>query len=130
MSNIRHKRKNKRWWISENESRYAYSYAQMYNEWKAQYSAIAGLTQKDPDTEEAQSVAERNGIMRSELSEKLQIIERTLIETDPFLYPWISIAVTNRNITYDMLLGKGIPCSDKTFYDRRRKFYYLLIKKI
>lgn len=128
--NIRHKRKSKRWWITENESRLAYSYALMYQEWKAQYKALGGITQQEPDTERMQSITERNAVMRQELGRKLEIIESTLKETDEFLYPWISMAVTQRFMTYDNLLSKGMPCSDKTFYDRRRKFYYLLSKKI
>ena len=127
---IRHRRKSRRWWISEEMSRLTYCYAQCYNLWKAEYKALGGLTQKEPDSEEAQSIAERNGIQREELSRKLTLIEETLIDTDKYLYRWLFMAVTNRGMTYDELLAKGMPCSDKVFYDRRRKFYYLLSKKI
>lgn len=130
MPGVRHKRKSKRWWISEAESRLAYAYALMYYEWLAEYHALAGIVQQDKDTERMQSATERDGLRRQALAERLEMIDQTLIETDADLYQWLKMAVTSRGIGYDAMAGKGIPCSDTTFYDRRRKFYYLLSKKI
>lgn len=130
MAGIRHKRKSKRWWISEAESRLAYAYALMYNEWKAEYSALDGLTQKDSEDGMGLFSTESIGIRREILSRKMELIDQTLIDTDPTLYKWLKMAVTNKGVTYDVMLARGIPCSVNTFCDTRRKFYYLLSKKI
>lgn len=130
MSGIRHKRKSKRWWISENESRLAYAYALMYNEWEAEYHALNGIVQKDTEKDTGQSSTESAGIRREDLFRKMELIDQTLVETDPQLYRWLKMAVLNAGISYDVMLAKGMPCSDKVFYDRRRKFYYLLSKRI
>lgn len=130
MSGIRHKRKSKKWWISEAESRLAYAYALMYYEWEAEYHALGGISQKDIDKDVGQSSTESAGIRREDLFRKMELIDQTLIETDPQLYKWLKIAILNRGVSYEVMLAKGMPCSDKVFYDRRRKFYYLLSKRI
>ena len=130
MSGIRHKRKSKRWWISEAESRLTYAYALMYNEWKNEYHALSGLLQKDPEKDSGQSTTESAALRCEELARKMDMIDQVLIEADPDIYQWLKYAVVNRGVSYDVMLAKGMPCSDKVFYDRRRKFYYLLSKKI
>ena len=62
---------------------------------------------------------------------KCKLIEQTAMETDSELYQYIIKAVTNEYVTYKYLQTiMNIPCSRNTYYDRRRKFYYLLSKKI
>lgn len=134
MPNIRHKRKNKRWWISENESRYVYDYAMMYNEWKMLYDALDSRrsigSDGMPHGNNLSDPVEQDGIRREELCRKMEKIDKTLVEADPDLYPWLKIAVTNRGISYRSLVTQGMPCGPDMYYDRRRKFYYLLSKKI
>lgn len=69
---------------------------------------------------------------RAELERKCQLIERTAMEADSEIYPYILKAVTNEYVGYNYLQTiMDIPCSRNTFYDRRRKFYYLMsMKKI
>lgn len=130
MPGVRHKHKSKRWWISEAESRLAYAYAQMYYEWQAEYRALEGLTKKSDTDDNEQSSTERDAIRRESLFRKMELIDQTLIETDGLLYRWLKMAVTTKGMTYDILLAKGMPCAEGTFYERRRKFYHLLSKKI
>ena len=69
---------------------------------------------------------------RAELEIKCQLIERTAMEADSEIYPYILKAVTNEHVGYNYLQTiMDSPCSRNTFYDRRRKFYYLMsMKKI
>ena len=47
------------------------------------------------------------------------------------IYPWILEGVTTDYATYRYLRdSKKIPCGKKMYYERRRKFYYLMSKKI
>ena len=62
------------------------------------------------------SATERLAIKRAELLEKCERIEQTAIEADA---------------TYIYLRdAKGLPCGDQKYYRARRKFYWLMSKKI
>ena len=74
---------------------------------------------------------EHLAIKRMELEEKCKRIEQTAIEADAVIYPWILEGVTTDYATYRYLRdSKKIPCGKKMYYERRRKFYYLMSKKI
>lgn len=63
--------------------------------------------------------------------EKCKVIEQTAIEADPELYTWILEGVIHDYATYRYLRdAKQIPCGKDMYYDRRRKFYWLLSRKI
>lgn len=134
MPNVRRKHKNKKWLISESAWEYARQYAFMYNEWKALYDALDSrrYTKSDgmPRGNSLSDPTEQDGIRRAELAAKMEIIDQTLIEADPDIYQWLKVAVTNRGVTYKILAQQGMPCGPDMYYDRRRKFYYLLAQKI
>ena len=70
-------------------------------------------------------------IRRAMLSKNCELVEQTCIEADEGIYQWILKAVTNEGIGYTYLKERmDIPCSRNTYYERRRKFYWLLSKKI
>lgn len=59
-------------------------------------------------------------------SEKIDMIERVAKETDRYLYNYILKAVTE-GLSYIQLKTRlGIPCSRDMYYDRYRKFFWLL----
>lgn len=77
------------------------------------------------------SATESLAIRRTELEEKCKTIEQTAIEADPELYQYILEGVTTDYATYHYLHdAKRMPCGKKMYYDRRRRFYYLLSKKM
>lgn len=77
------------------------------------------------------SATESLAIRRTELEEKCKTIEQTAIEADPELYQYILEGVTTDYATYRYLKdAKKIPCGKDMYYDRRRKFFYLLSKKV
>lgn len=77
------------------------------------------------------SPTENLAIRRAILSEKIDLIEKTAYETDPDYAKYIVKGVTDENATFTYLkMIMGIPCSDFTYYERRRKFFWLLDKKI
>ena len=60
-----------------------------------------------------------------------KLIEQSCIETDDILYPFILISVTEKDISYDKLkIAHNIPCYEKEFEKKRRKFYHNLAKKM
>lgn len=132
----RRSKKTGRWKISTHEFYMAMHFAYQYHEWKKELSGLTDTSKAiqysdmpkgsiDPDPT-GELVERRERLVRS-----IDIIESCARRADPDLYEWIMLGVTNDGVNYDSLLTlKGIPCSRNTYYDRRRKFYYLLSKKI
>lgn len=122
--------------LTKNEFLSAYYYALRYNEWIDKYESLSdglGTSSHDgqPQSSAIGNPTEKIGGMMAELKEKIEKVESTIIETDETLYQYLLKAVTNEGITYNYLqMVMSIPCSRGTYYDRRRKFYYLLSKKI
>ena len=66
---------------------------------------------------------------RSIYFERMQLIEETARETDPYLASYILKAVTEGlSFTYLQSILE-IPCSRDTYYDRYRKFFWILSKR-
>lgn len=65
-------------------------------------------------------------IRRTELQEKCDLIERTALEASPDLYPYIIKSVCYEEPFWYLRDIMGMPCSQRTFYDHRRYFFYLL----
>lgn len=122
--------------LTKNEYLSAYYFALRYNEWIDKYESLSnglGASSNDgqPKSSAIGNPTEKIGSMMAELKDKIEKVENTIKETDEALYPYLLKAVTNECITYNYLqMVMSIPCSRGTYYDRRRKFYYLLSKKI
>ena len=122
--------------LSKHEYLKSYHYAMCYNEWKRDYDALVdtACAIRYDDMPHAANTRDRTAEAaekRAELREKIRMIEDTAHEADPDLGDYILHAVTNEGATYEYLQTvKKLPCGKDMFYDRRRKFYYLLNKKI
>lgn len=128
-------RKN-RWWISKHSYYAAYHFAMKYREWKDEYKNLENTLSSPgydnmPHGSGISKPTEDDGIKKAELDTKITLIEQTVREADKEMYRWLLKAVTQEGITYNYLKQiMDIPFSRNTFYDRRRRFYYLLSKKI
>lgn len=68
----------------------------------------------------------RSAIRRAFYAERIKMVEEIARETDKYLYDYILKAVTEE-LSYTYLKSKmGIPCSRDTYYDRYRRFFWLL----
>lgn len=126
----------KKYNISKHRFRELYYFCLQYQEWldelkyKTDDVSSVGITNM-PTSHNTNSNVERLALRRAQLEEKCKILEQTAIEADPELYQYILKAVTNEGISYNYLkMIMNIPCGKKMWYDRRRKFYYLLSEKI
>lgn len=72
---------------------------------------------------------ERLAVKRVTLQKKIVLIEKTVAQTDPVIYKYLIRGVTEGR-PFDKLAADGMPCSRNTYYDRRRKFFYLLSEKM
>lgn len=122
--------------LSKHEYLNAYYYAMRYLDWKAEYGSLSdnskAITYTDmPHGNGTGDPTAQYGERRAELALKMQIIEETANEADPDLSEYILYAATHEGVTFESLQAeKQIPCGRAMFYERRRKFYYLLNKKI
>ena len=95
----------------------AYHFAMQYKEWKTEHYRITHNTNNyDP-------VIDSRRLF-------LESIEDTCRESDKFIWMYILKGVTEENTTYQRLRARGMPCGRNYYYDRRRRFYWLLSRKI
>lgn len=126
----------KKYNISKHRFAELYNFCLQYNEWKDELkyktdSVASPVITDMPSSHSNQSNVEALALRRKQLEEKCKLVEQTAIETDPDLYQYILKAVTTEYVTYNYLETiMNIPCSRNTYYDRRRKFYYLLSQKM
>ena len=105
-----------------------------YNDWKKAYSEIEYLRSSTYDNaifrreDEISNPTYELAEQKLLYFEKMKVIEQTAIATDPELSSYILKAVTNE-VTYVHLKSKlNIPCGRGTYYDRYRRFFWLLDK--
>lgn len=68
----------------------------------------------------------KRAVMKAHYSERINLIERIAMEADRYLYEYILKAVTE-NLSYTYLKSRlNIPCGKDMYYDRYRKFFWLL----
>lgn len=121
--------------ISKHRYLELYHYCMQYEEWKDTIKTLDGLKSHDTDgctsSCRISSPVEDLAIKRIELNNKCRIIEETAEEADSVLKDYILAAVTHEGCTYKYLSTvKHMPCGHNVFYRARKRFYYLLSKKI
>ena len=128
--------KKNKYWISKHRFYEISHHCLQYNEWKDEYTTLSrqGISGVEydgmPHGSDVGNPTEHAGIRLAELKTKMETIERTAEETDPVLAKYILKAVTNEDVTFNYLKQfMDIPCEKDMYYDRRRKFYWLMSKK-
>lgn len=134
MGNIRPLNHSK-YGISKNRFKELYYWCLQYSEWRDELrfktDTVRSIEITDMPTAHGGSDATQDlAIRRAQLTQNCNIIEQTAIEADPDLYQYLLKAVTDEEVTYRYLkMVMGIPCGKKMYYDRRRKFYWLLSQR-
>lgn len=69
------------------------------------------------------------GMTKAFYSKRMDMLERTALQADPELADYILKGVTE-GVSYDSLKARlEIPCCKDTYYDRYRRFFWLLSKE-
>ncbi|MCI7097811.1 MAG: hypothetical protein MR966_02645 [Lachnospiraceae bacterium] len=131
---------NAKYGISKYAFRTAYAYCLQYSEWKEELEQERSLISSPQFSEVAAGgcggSSDRTAEMavrRAELEKKLQRIESTAREAvgvHSSLYPYLLDYVTTEGATFAWLKRSGLPCERTLFYEIRRRFYWLMSKKI
>ena len=103
-----------------------------YGEWKKAYSScceaiiFASRYDDTPMVSSPGDLTAKYAIKRAQYAERIKMIETAAKEADDFLYPYILKAVTE-GLSYPYLKTRlNIPCGRDMYYDRYRKFFWLL----
>lgn len=68
----------------------------------------------------------KRAMMKAYYSSKIELVEKAAKEADRYLYDYIIKGVTEE-LSYTYLKSRlDIPCSKDTYYDRYRRFFWLL----
>ena len=103
-----------------------------YNEWKKTYAncnesiIFAAGIERLPSSNIPSDLTAKYAVKKAFYGERIKLIERIAMEADDFLYPYILKAVTE-GLSYTYLKSRlDIPCGRDMYYDRYRKFFWLL----
>ena len=124
--------KSNRYWIEKNRYYELKYFCLQYQTWKRRYEELDGFSGRSIDEvvysrlNNIANPTHRTAEERSLYLERTEVIERVAIETDPYLASYILKAVTE-GLSYTYLKSRlDIPCSRDTYYDRYRRFFWLL----
>lgn len=135
MTYIKPELKKNKWKLTKHEFYTAYHYALQYREIKDKYKSMIGLSAINadgmPHGTNTSDPTFKQACELEALSKRIQLIEDTVKETDEKIYCWLLKGVTTENISFNYLQQTmNIPCGKNYYYDKRRKFYYILNNKL
>ena len=122
--------KNK-YWIDKHRHYELKHFCLQYPAWKREYAAIrpsiaSSANERIPSTNTHSDPTAKLAMRSAGYSEKMRLIERAAMEADNVLQAYILKGVTE-GLSYTYLKTQlGIPCSKDTYYDRYRRFFWLL----
>lgn len=123
--------KNK-YWIDKHRHYELKHFCLQYPSWKRAYAEFDDLNMPLSMIERVSTSnlpgdpTAKRAIMKAGYSRKMELIEQAAREADKYLHDYILRAVTE-NLSYTYLKSKlGIPCSRDMYYDRYRRFFWIL----
>lgn len=124
--------KKNKYWIEKHRYYELKHFCLQYKEWKRAYVLcnesiiFASNLDKIPSSNTPSDLTAKYAIKRDYYGQRISLIEKTVKETDDYLYPYILKAVTE-GLSYTYLKSRlEIPCSRDLYYDRYRRFFWLL----
>ena len=123
--------KKNKYWISKHRYYELKYFCLQYPMWKKAYELLDGLqmysydlvyiSNTDPSDVTGKCVEEREIYF-----DRMQTVEQAAIEADPYLASYILKAVTE-GLSFNYLQTQlNIPCSRDMYYDRYRRFFWIL----
>lgn len=123
--------KNK-YWIDKHRHYELKHFCLQYPSWKKAYiefsnpSMPLSMIENIPTSNLPGDPTAKRALMKARYAERMKIIEQAAMEADRYLYDYILKAVTE-NLSYTYLKSKlEIPCGRDMYYDRYRKFFWIL----
>jgi hypothetical protein len=121
-----------RYWIDKHRYYELKHLCLQYPAWKSAYIAFdnpsipLSTIDKVPTSNLPGDPTAKRAMMKAFYSEKMKLIERAAMDADRYLYDYILKAVTE-GLSYTYLKTKlDIPCGRDMYYDRYRRFFWIL----
>lgn len=109
-------------------------FCSQYQEWKKAYANLCNtdlslsMIEVDSQIDPSSDPIYQREILKEYYLKRIKMVEETAIEADSYLYDYIIKGVTDgRSYTY-LKTVLGIPCGKDMYYDKYRKFFWLLNK--
>jgi hypothetical protein len=126
--------KKSKYWIDKHRHYELKHFCLQYPLWKRTYADLNGSSistskfESIPGHDIPSDPTATCAIKKTYYLERIKLIEDAAKETDEFLYKYILKAVTEE-LSFTYLKSKmNIPCGRDTYYDRYRRFFWLLSK--
>ena len=123
--------KNK-YWIDKHRHYELKHFCLQYPGWKQAYADFSDMSlplsmiERVPTSNLPGDPTAKRAMMRAYYSERIDLIEKAARDADEYLYDYILKGVTE-NVSYTHLRAKcGIPCSRDVYYNKYRRFFWLL----
>jgi len=123
---------NSRYWISKHRHYELKHFCLQYPSWKQAHAYFcnpsigSSAAERMPSSNTPGDPTGKYAMQKAYYSERIGLIEKTTMEADRYLYEYILKAVTE-GLSYTYLKAKlKIPCGKDMYYDRYRKFFWLL----
>ena len=123
--------KNK-YWIDKHRHYELKHFCLQYPSWKKAYASFDNSSmsisaiESIPTSNIPGDPTAKRALLKAHYSERMRLIEEAAREADKYLYDYILRAVTE-NLSYTYLKARlDIPCGRDMYYDRYRKFFWLL----
>ena len=121
-----------RYWIDKHRHYELKHFCLQYPIWKNAYAAFSDVSVPLSMIERVRTSnipgdpTAKRALMKAHYLEKMKLIEDVAKEADRYLYKYIIKAVTE-DLSYTYLKSKlEIPCGRDMYYDRYRRFFWLL----
>lgn len=127
--------KKNNYWISKHRYYELLHWCRQYEEWVKErddlLSTLPTTRYQDGIRSSNQDSYVENIVIKLEkLNSKINMLKNTAFESDTDIYEYIIVSVTKgKGYTY-LKEVKGIPCSKNYFYERYRRFFWILSNKI
>lgn len=125
--------KNK-YWIDKHRHYELKHFCLQYPMWKKAYADFSdpsiplSAIERVPTSNLPGDPTAKRALMKAHYAERINLIEKAAKEADRYLYDYIIKAVTEE-LSYTYLKTKlDIPCGKDMYYDRYRRFFWLLNK--
>ena len=123
---------NNKYWISKHRHYELKHFCLQYPSWKREYADLDGpsiqssAVERMPSSNIPGDPTGKFAVKKAYYLERIKLIEKIAMEADKYLYKYILKAVTEE-LSYTYLKSRlEIPCSRDMYYDRYRRFFWLL----
>lgn len=122
--------------LSKFEYGYARWFSLKYPEWLEEYNRLkdsVGAINYDSMPDGSGRVDDSTAALatkRAEIRDKMLKVERAAYDAGGDISEYLLKSVIYEGNTFEKMKALGLPCERTMFYERRRKYYYLLSKMI